>query len=88
MTIDHTEADGEYIAANFLTLEELCSGRPETPDEVRALIELRRLPGPSFAPDCDRAGRFGRPPTRDLLVENARERFPDVFAGSVATQVT
>jgi hypothetical protein len=33
-----------------------------------------------FSPHYDRNGRFGRPPTRDLLITAARQRFPDVFA--------
>jgi Family of unknown function (DUF6058) len=35
-----------------------------------------------FAPDYDRRGRFGRLPTRDLLIGAARERFPDIFAAT------
>jgi hypothetical protein len=45
---DFTEADLAYLAANYLTLEELCEGRPESPEEVRALIAERRLPQPSY----------------------------------------
>jgi hypothetical protein len=43
---------------------------------VDELDEIER----EFAPDYDRNGRFGRPPTRDLLIKVARERFPDIFA--------
>jgi hypothetical protein len=39
----------------------------------RAVDELDGLERP-FAPDLDRAGRFGRLPTRDLLVARGRER--------------
>jgi hypothetical protein len=47
------------------------------PDELDELDALER----AFAPDYDRnLERFGRPPTRDLLIEAARERFPDVFS--------
>ena len=49
-------------------------------DQVDELDALER----QFAPDCDRAGPFGRLPTRDLLVDAARERFPAVFAGPTA----
>jgi Family of unknown function (DUF6058) len=45
---EFTEADLAYLAANYLTLEELCDGRPEAPEEVRALIAGRRLPQPSY----------------------------------------
>jgi hypothetical protein len=46
--------------------------------EVTALDEIER----DFAPDYDRAEWHERPPSRDLLIEVARERFPDVFAPS------
>lgn len=180
-----TEADLDYLAANYRTLEELCAGREESSAEVQALIAERRLPQPSyvlpdgtgmfpadyfrlvddaggveglrehfaarrrgadldgdweayldgiwgvclrevtpeaivrknelvsslcellvlarprdpewcrelreqveeldalereFAPDYDRGERFGRPPTRDLIVNAARERHAGVFA--------
>jgi hypothetical protein len=45
---EFTEADLAYLAANYLTLGELCEGRPESPEEVRALIVERRLPQPSY----------------------------------------
>jgi hypothetical protein len=51
--------------------------------QVEELDTLER----EFAPHWDRAGRFGRPPTRDLLIGAARERFPDVFA-DVASNVS
>jgi hypothetical protein len=45
--------------------------------EVTELDEIER----EFAPDYDRAEEWNdRPPTRDLLIDVARERFPDVFA--------
>jgi Family of unknown function (DUF6058) len=37
-----------------------------------------------FAPDYDRNDDRERPPTRDLLIEAARERYPDVFAAAAA----
>jgi hypothetical protein len=50
-------------------------------DQVNELDQLER----EFAPDYDRnVERFGRPPTRDLLIKAARERFPDVFASRAA----
>ena len=43
-----TEADLEYISSNYLTLEQLCDDRAESPDELRSLIAARRLAGPSY----------------------------------------
>jgi hypothetical protein len=43
-----TAADLAYVRANYLTVDEACAGRAETPDEVRALIAERRLPQPSY----------------------------------------
>ena len=192
----YTAADLDYIRENYLTLEELCAERAEWPEEIRALIAMRRLPKPSyvlddgtemfptdyfrfvdeaggpatlqacfaerleaagggedlnlhwqtymdgiygvclwnvapetiarkaklvssisellmlarpteddwrqrlrgevneldalerqFAPDYDRdEARFGRRPTRDLLIDAARERYPDVFAGELTAR--
>jgi hypothetical protein len=193
-----TEADVAYLRGNFLTLDELCAGRAETAEHVRALIERGLLPQPSyrlpddtglfpadyfglvdeaggpaglrehfvaryraaraaaqaeadeleqdwqaflggvygiclrevtpeaivrksvlvssicellvlarprsaewrrtlrarvdeldalereFAPDHDRSDKQERPPTRDLLIEAARERYPDAFVGAMA----
>ena len=45
---EFTEADLAYLAANYVTLEQLCEGRAESPEEVRALIVERRLPQPSY----------------------------------------
>src|SRR5438067_2422884 len=160
-----TEADLAYISSNYLTLEQLCDGRAESPHELRSLIAARRLPEPSyvlpdgtgmfpadyfrlvdeaggvdglrehfaarhravdgkdgdpgwemylggtwgiflrdvtpepewqtalreqvdeldelereFAPDYDRSDAMDRPPTRDLIIAAARERYPQVFA--------
>jgi hypothetical protein len=45
--------------------------------EVDELDRIER----DFAPDYDRAEDWNdRPPTRDLLIETARRRFPEVFA--------
>src|SRR5256885_15454911 len=43
-----TAADRTYIDANYVTLQELCADRPEKPAEIAALIQKRRLPGPSY----------------------------------------
>lgn len=50
-------------------------------EAVRSQVdELDRLER-EFAPDYDRqTERFGRPPTRDLLIKAARERFPELFS--------
>jgi hypothetical protein len=46
--VDLTTADIAYICANYLTLDELCAGRDETPAEMRRLIEKGLLPRPSY----------------------------------------
>src|ERR1041385_8151848 len=45
---DYTPADLAYFSANYLTLDELCADRADSPDEVRRLIAERRLPAPSY----------------------------------------
>jgi hypothetical protein len=194
--VNYTTADLDYLRANYLTLERVCAERPDSPEEIRALIAKGRLPKPSyvlddgtelfpadyfrfvdeaggpgglrarfaerlvtagggddldlhwqtymdgiygvclwdvtpetialkaklvssisellmlarpaeadwrqrlrdeveeldtlerqFAPDYDRdERRFGRKPTRDLLIDAARRRYPDVFAAELATR--
>jgi hypothetical protein len=63
--------------------ELLVLARPRAADwqaRLRAEVdELDALERP-FAPDYDRDPSLERPPTRDLLVGAAHERFPDVFA--------
>lgn len=50
-------------------------------EQVGELDALER----EFAPDYDRdPRRFGRPPTRDLLIAAARERYPEVFVTTAA----
>jgi hypothetical protein len=46
-----TDADTAYIRANYLTLDELCAGRAETPEQVAALIDQGLLPRPSYVLD-------------------------------------
>jgi hypothetical protein len=48
--------------------------------QVEELDALER----EFAPDYDRSDEQERPPTRDLLIKAARERYPDVFADAAA----
>jgi len=43
-----TQADLDYCAANYPTLEDLCSRRDESPEDVQRLIGERRLPQPSY----------------------------------------
>ncbi|MFL6144959.1 MAG: DUF6058 family natural product biosynthesis protein [Labedaea sp.] len=47
---DHpmTSADDAYVRRHFVTLDELCLGRDETPDVVRAHMLAGRLPLPSY----------------------------------------
>ena len=61
---------------------------PEWREQLRAdVAELDRLER-EFAPDYDRAEEWNeRPPTRDLLIEVARERFPEVFASEPAARL-
>jgi hypothetical protein len=49
--MSYTEADLDYIRANFLTLEQLCAERAESADEIRAEISAGRLPKPSYVLD-------------------------------------
>jgi Family of unknown function (DUF6058) len=49
--------------------------------EVDELDALER----QFSPDYDRQ-RFARPPSRDLLIKAAHERYPDLFAADVAAR--
>jgi hypothetical protein len=52
-------------------------------EQVDELDALER----EFAPDYDRADHRARPPTRDLLIEAARERYPELFhAGRAPTR--
>jgi hypothetical protein len=43
-----TKADIAYITANYRPLEELCDSRAESPDDICALIDERKLPRPSY----------------------------------------
>jgi len=63
--------------------ELLALPRPTSPDwrlalraQVEELDDLER----EFSPDFDRGDAQERPPTRDLLLAAARERYPDVFS--------
>ncbi len=43
-----TPADDAYVDQHFVTLDELCLGRTETPDQIRAHMLAGRLPLPSY----------------------------------------
>jgi hypothetical protein len=43
-----TQADLEYIQANFVTLDELCAARGQSADRVRALIAGGNMPAASY----------------------------------------
>ena len=78
----YTAADLDYINANYLTLEEICAGRSDTPDEVRALIEQGRLPRPSYVLD-DGTGMF--PADYFRFVDEAGE--PDALQARFAERL-
>jgi hypothetical protein len=44
----YTDADLVYLRDNYLTLAELCADRPETPEQVEALIDEEVLPRPPY----------------------------------------
>jgi hypothetical protein len=75
----YTEADLAYFSANYLTLEKLCEERPDSPDEIGALIGERRLPRPSYVLP-DGTGMF--PADYFRLVDEAGgvDRLRDHFA--------
>ena len=56
--------------------------RQELRRQVDELDELER----EFAPDYDRGDEHDRPPTRDLLIKAARERYPDVFSSAAPAE--
>jgi hypothetical protein len=41
-------ADVAYVTGDFVTLTGACAGRPETPGDVRRLMEARRLPRATY----------------------------------------
>jgi hypothetical protein len=42
----HTDID--YIRSNYSTVEQVCAGRPETPEQLRALMSVGILPAPAY----------------------------------------
>jgi sugar phosphate isomerase/epimerase len=74
-----TEADVAYIHANYLSLEQACVGRPESPDDVRRLIAENKLPKPSYVlPD----GTEMVPADYFLLADVGRDEFARRFRGA------
>ena len=80
------EVTPETIVRKGVLVSSLCEllvlARPRNPDwraALRAQVEELDALEREFAPDYDRDDAQERPPTRDLLVEAARRRFPDVF---------
>jgi Family of unknown function (DUF6058) len=49
--MEYTAADTDYLQENYLRLEQVCAGRPESPAEIRRLIAEGRLPKPSYVLD-------------------------------------
>jgi hypothetical protein len=49
--VEFTNADLAYIRANYLTLDELCAERAQTPSNVRSWIDDGLLPRPSYVLD-------------------------------------
>ena len=63
--------------------ELLLLARPKSPDwreALRTQVDELDVLEREFSPDYDRGDAQERPPTRDLLIAAARERYPDVFA--------
>ena len=54
-------------------------------DELRRQVDELDALEREFSPDYDRR-RFPRPPTRDLLIVAAHERFPHVFRAEIASR--
>jgi hypothetical protein len=81
----------ETIVRKAVLVTSLCElltlTRPGDPDwqlELRSQVEELDAIEREFAPDYDRGPGQSRPPTRDLLIRAARERFPEVFADARA----
>jgi Family of unknown function (DUF6058) len=74
-----TAADVAYVRANYLTLDEACAGRAQTPDDVRALIAEGRLPQPSYMlPD----GTEMVPRDYFVIADAGRQDFARRFLGA------
>jgi hypothetical protein len=80
--MDYTAADVEYVRTNYLTLEQVCAERPESPEEIRDLIAQGRLPRASYVLD-DGAEMF--PADYFRFVDEAGG--PDALAGRFAERL-
>jgi Family of unknown function (DUF6058) len=49
--IKFTDAEQDYIRSNYFTLDELCAGRPETPETIRRFIRAGELPAATYRLD-------------------------------------
>ena len=81
-----TAADLAYVEANYVSLEEACAGRAETPEEVRALAAAGQLPQPSYVlPD----GTEMVPADYFVIADAGRDAFERAFlaAGGSPHQV-
>ena len=84
----YTDADLEYIRAEYRTLEQLCQARAEDPSDVRRQIEEGSLPRPAYVlPD----GTEMFPPDYFGLLDNAggvdqlRAHFEDRHRATTST---
>jgi hypothetical protein len=81
------EVTPENIVRKGVLVSSLCqllvlarTGSLEWRKTLRSQVEELDALEREFAPDYDRSDEQERPPTRDLLIKAARERYPDVFA--------
>ena len=71
-----TAEDVAYVKRNYVSLEEACAGRAETPEEIRALAAAGQLPQPSYVlPD----GTEMVPADYFVIADGGREAFEQQF---------
>jgi hypothetical protein len=73
----------ELVDAIGALLEQPAQDDAEWRSRLRRQVDELDALERDFSPDYDRH-QFGRPPTRDLLINAARERYPDVFAAAAS----
>lgn len=80
---EFSEADLAYIRAEYRVLDDLCRGRPETPADVRSVIDQCRLPRPTYVLS-DGTEMF--PPDYFSLLDSAGspDGLPDYFGDRYA----
>jgi hypothetical protein len=83
------EVTPENIVRKGALVAELCEllvlARPRSASwrrTLRARVDELDALEREFAPDFDRRAELDLPPTRDLLIDDPRRRFPEVFAGA------